>query len=108
MVTVAGPSVAALLAVSVSTLVPVVGFGMKDAVTPLGNPGAVSVTLPVNPFWPVTVIPVVPEPPWTMDREAGEASRLKLGGGLTVRARVVNGTTEPGSAGPDAPQMVMT
>jgi hypothetical protein len=40
---------AVLLAVRVSTLVPVVGFGANDAVTPLGRPEAASVTLPVNP-----------------------------------------------------------
>jgi len=39
-----------LLAVSVSTLDPVVGFGEKDAVTPLGRPDAERVTLPANPF----------------------------------------------------------
>jgi hypothetical protein len=49
MVTVAAPVVAVALAVSVSTLVPVVGFVPKAAVTPLGRPEAASVTLPVNP-----------------------------------------------------------
>jgi hypothetical protein len=36
-VTVAVPMAAVLLKVSVSTLLPVVGFGLKDAVTPLGK-----------------------------------------------------------------------
>ena len=49
-VTVAGPVVAALLAVSVIKLEPVVGFGAKDAVTPLGRPEAARLTLPVNPY----------------------------------------------------------
>ena len=44
------PTAAELLAVSVSMLDPVVGFGKKDAVTPLGRPEAERVTLPVNPF----------------------------------------------------------
>jgi hypothetical protein len=44
------PTATALLAVSVSVLLPVVGFGEKDAVTPLGRPDVVRVTLPVNPF----------------------------------------------------------
>jgi len=50
MVTLYCPRLAVLLAVSVSVLAPVVGFGEKDAVTPLGRPVAERVTLPVNPF----------------------------------------------------------
>jgi len=56
MVTVAVPVLAVPLAVSVSTLLPVVGFVPKAAVMPLGNPDAARVTLPLNPFWPVTVM----------------------------------------------------
>jgi len=52
-----------LLAVSVSTLVPVVGLVAKDAVTPLGNPDAVRFTLPVKPYWGVTVMVDVPAAP---------------------------------------------
>jgi hypothetical protein len=44
------PTVAELLAVSVRTLVPVVGLGAKAAVTPLGRPDAENVTLPLNPY----------------------------------------------------------
>jgi hypothetical protein len=49
-VTVAVPVVAVLLAVSESTLLPVVGLVAKVAVTPLGRPEAASVMLPVKPF----------------------------------------------------------
>jgi membrane-associated protease RseP (regulator of RpoE activity) len=50
MVTVAGPRAAVLLAVSISTLVPVVGFGVNDAVTPLGRTDVTArFTLPANP-----------------------------------------------------------
>ena len=42
------------LAVSVSTLDPVVEPGENAAVTPLGRPDAASVTLPLNPFKSVT------------------------------------------------------
>jgi hypothetical protein len=63
MVTVAVPVLAVLLAVSVSTLLPVVGFVPNAAVTPLGNPDAARVTLPLNPFCPVTVMVDVPEFP---------------------------------------------
>jgi hypothetical protein len=59
-VTVAEPVVALLLAVSVSTLVEVVGLVANDAVTPLGRPEAARVTLPVNPPTSVTVIVLVP------------------------------------------------
>jgi hypothetical protein len=44
------PTAAELLAVSVNMLDPVVGFGKKDAVTPLGSPEAERVTLPANPL----------------------------------------------------------
>ena len=63
MVTVDEPAVAVLLAVSVSTLVPVVGLVPNEAVTPLGRPEAARVTLPVNPPVSVTVtvsVPVLP------------------------------------------------
>jgi hypothetical protein len=49
-ITVAVPMATELFAVSVSTLVPVVGLGAKAAVTPLGRPEAASFTLPVNPL----------------------------------------------------------
>ena len=55
--------VAVLLAVSVSVLVPVVGFGLSTAVTPLGKPDAASVTLPLNPPASVTVMVLVPPTP---------------------------------------------
>jgi len=59
-VTVEDPVVAALLAVRVRTLLPVVGFVPNEAVTPLGKPDAASVTLPVNPPTSVTLIVLVP------------------------------------------------
>lgn len=56
MVTVAGPGVAELLAVTVRVLVVVAGFVLNAAVTPVGKPEAAKVTLPVNPFVGFTVI----------------------------------------------------
>ena len=44
------PTVAVLLAVSVRALLPLVGFGLRDAVTPLGRPDTERLTLPVNPY----------------------------------------------------------
>jgi hypothetical protein len=55
-VTVADPRLAPLLAVSVNTLVPAVGFGLKDAVTPLGKPEAARVTFPANPDTSLTAM----------------------------------------------------
>jgi hypothetical protein len=79
MVTVADPVVAVLLAVSVSTLVPVVGFVPNAAVTPLGRPDAARVTLPVNPPTSVTVMVLVPLPPCVIVRLLGESDKVKLG-----------------------------
>ena len=52
-----------LLAVRVNTLVPVVGFGVNEAVTPFGNCVAARLTSPVKPYKGLTVIVEVPEPP---------------------------------------------
>jgi hypothetical protein len=78
-VTVDVPVVAVELAVSVSTLVPVVGFVPNAAVTPLGRPDAARVTLPLNPPASVTLIVLVPLLPWVTDRLLGEAESVKLG-----------------------------
>ncbi len=82
-VIVAEPTVAELLAIRVTTLLPVVGLVAKVAVTPLGKPDAASVTFPVKPFWPVTVMVDFPEAPRATLREEGEAPSVKLGAGLT-------------------------
>ena len=79
MVTVDVPVVAVELAVSVSTLVPVVGFVPNAAVTPLGRPDAAKVTLPLNPPASVTLMVLVPLLPWVTDRLLGEAESVKLG-----------------------------
>jgi hypothetical protein len=50
MVRVEDPMLAVLLAVNVRVLVPVAGFGEKDAVTPLGRPVTARLTLPLNPY----------------------------------------------------------
>lgn len=68
-----------LLAVKVRTLLPVVGFELNDAVTPLGRPEAVRLTLPLNPFIPATVIAEVPSEPCITVNEEGEAPSVKLG-----------------------------
>ena len=94
-VTVARPTVAVLLAVSVSTLLPVVGLVAKAAVTPVGRPEATRVTLPVNPFAPTTAIVDVPLDPWTTVRDPGEAVSVKLGGGAVIVSGIVMVAHEP-------------
>ena len=85
MVTVAAPAVAVLLAVNVSTLVPVVGLVPNAAVTPLGNPDAARETLPVNPPMSVTVIVSVAVLPCVTDRVVGDAASVKpVPGTMTV------------------------
>src|SRR5260370_41620221 len=49
-VTVAVPVVAVLPVASVTVLVVVAGFGLNDAVTPVGRPEADKLTLPLKPF----------------------------------------------------------
>ena len=62
-VTVAVPVAAVLDAENVTVLVPAVDAGLKEAVTPAGNPLALSVTLPLKPPLGVTeTVSVAVEP----------------------------------------------
>jgi hypothetical protein len=63
--------------VNVSVLVLVAGFGLNNAVTPVGRPDAARFTFPVNPFVGVTVIVLFPLAPCAT--VAAEAERLKFG-----------------------------
>jgi hypothetical protein len=74
-VTVFVPVVAVLLAVNVRVLVPVAGFGLNEAVTPLASPLADKVTLPVKPFEGVIVIVAVPWDERVMVRLVGDADK---------------------------------
>ena len=82
MVTVAVPAVAVPLAASVSTLVAVAGLVAKLAVTPLGRPDAVRVTLPANPFKSVTVMVLRAVRPWAIDTAGAEGVSVKVGVGF--------------------------
>jgi hypothetical protein len=75
-VTVTVPVVAFLLAVRVSVVEEVAGFGLNEAVTPLGSPEAEKLTSPVKPFWGVMVIVLVPLLPRVMLRLVGDAARV--------------------------------
>lgn len=78
-VTEAVPVVAVALAVKVSVLVPVVGLGLKFAVTPLGSPEAERVTLPEKPSSGVTVMVVATCPPCVTLTLLGLADNAKDG-----------------------------
>ena len=83
--------VAVLLAVNVTVLLVVVLPGLKDAVTPLGRPEADKLTLPLKPFIGLTVMVLVPVPPWVTDTLVGEAESEKFGtaAAFTVSVMVV-------------------
>jgi hypothetical protein len=88
----AGPRVAVLEAESMSVLlVPVVEGGVKDAVTPAGNPETLQATLAVKPPVRVTVMVDVPLAPRLIERLGGDGEREKsgVGGALTVKLIVV-------------------
>lgn len=85
-VTVEVPTVALALAVKVNVLVVVAGLGLKAAVTPLGNPEALKVTLLLNPFCGLIVILLVAVPLCATDTELGFALKLKLAVATTVTA----------------------
>ena len=59
-VTVTVPVAAVALAVRVMVLLPVAGFGLNAAVTPLGKADAERVTLPLKPFDGLMVMVLVP------------------------------------------------
>jgi hypothetical protein len=77
------PVAAVPLAVSVNVLLPVVGFGLKEAVTPLGKTEVTDKpTLPLKPFTGFTVMVLVPPvPPCTIVTAVGEAKSEKSGAG---------------------------
>jgi hypothetical protein len=91
MVTVLVPVVAVLLAVKVSVLVPVAGFGLNAEVTPLPWPVVDRVTLPVKPLDGEIVIVVEPRDDRVMVKLVGDADRVKLpdATAVTVRETVV-------------------
>jgi hypothetical protein len=78
-VTVYVPAAAALFALNVSPLLLVVLAGLKAAVTPLGMPDTARATLPLNPFWPATLMVLVPLLPRGTVRLLAEDDRVKLG-----------------------------
>jgi hypothetical protein len=70
------PVVAVPLAVSVKVVVDVAGFGLKEAVTPLGSPEAEKLTSPVKPFCGVMLMVLGSLVPCVMLRLFGDAERV--------------------------------
>ena len=83
------PVAAVLLAARVSVLEPVVLAGLRNALTPLGMPEALKLTVPVKPFCGVTVMVLPPLEPCVRLTLPGVAESAKLGAALTVRVSVV-------------------
>ena len=85
--------------------------GVKEAVTPVGNPEIERLTAPVNPYSGVMVMMDVPLLPGLIPRLVGEGVRTKVGA-WTARVTVVvtlrlpevpvivRGVVEPGACWP--------
>lgn len=78
-VTVKAPVAAVPLAEKVNRLLAVAGFVPNAALTPLGKPDAVRLTLPLNPLRGLMEMVVEPEVPCRMLALDGEAEIRKLG-----------------------------
>jgi hypothetical protein len=70
------PVFAPLPTLSVSVLMAVAGFGLNDAITPLGRLEADKLTLPVKPFCGEIVIVLVPLVPRLTLTLLGDAARV--------------------------------
>jgi hypothetical protein len=83
------PVFAEPLTVNANVLLEVEGFGLKEAVTPVGRLDAEKLTLPVKPLVGLMVIVDVPMFPRATFKLLGDAERLKSGPGATARVIVV-------------------
>ena len=79
------PGAAVALAVRVSVVPLLEGFGVNAAVTPSGRPEAVNVTVPLKPFEGVIVIALVSWPPCPTLKVLGLAVSVKPAGQLFTR-----------------------
>lgn len=95
-VTATEPMAAELLAVKVSVLLVIAGFGLNAAVTPVGNVDVTaSVTSLSNPFAGFTVIVSVLLAPAATFTELADDDKEKLGGPVTVSVTVVVSVKPP-------------
>lgn len=83
------PVEAVLLVTNVSALVAVAGFGLKEAVTPLGKPDADKVTLELKPFCGVIATVLESLAPCIIVRLLGDADRAKFGTARAVMLRLI-------------------
>jgi hypothetical protein len=89
MVSVLVPASAVVLALSVNTLVPEVGFVLHDAVTPLGSEEVKArLTLPLNSSAPVTVMVVVADVPCRTETVGEDAPIQKPGTCFPAKASI--------------------
>jgi hypothetical protein len=96
MVTVNGPPAGAVvLALSVSTLVEVVGLVAKAAVTPVGSPVAARVTVPLKLLNWLTVMVLVALLPCGIEALVDELESVKPGAAVTLMAMVVVAVSAP-------------
>ena len=75
------PGAAVALAVKVSVLVELAGFGLNAAFTPFGRFDAERFTLPLNPPCGMMAITLVPLAPCVMVTAVGVAASVKFGFG---------------------------
>ncbi len=71
------------------------GFGLKDAVSPLGSPEMVRLVGSSYSPTDETVMVTVADVPWVMFRTAGVAAMVKSGGTFTVREMVAEWVSVP-------------
>ena len=84
-VTVNVPVAAVAPAVKVRVLVVVAGLGLNAAVTPLGNPAADRVILPLKPFAGMMVMVLVPLLPWVIVKRFVARDSVKADGQLLTK-----------------------
>ena len=87
-VTVAVAAAAELLATNVNVLLLVAIEGLKDAVTPAGNPDTARLTALLKPGCGLTVMMLMPLAPAAMESVAADDARLKAGA-FDVPARLL-------------------
>ena len=70
---------AATVKLRVDEPAPVIDVGLKPTVTPVGAPDEVSAIAELKPPVTLLVMVVLPEPPWAIETDVGDAERLKPG-----------------------------
>ncbi len=95
-----------LFAAKVNELVEEVVAGLNTAVTPVGSPDAVRLTVPLNPFWSFTAMELVVSALATRATLADDDERLKFAGAVLVGAVTVSLTAVLLERDPEVPVTV--